>query len=98
MVCSICDTKDAPYSSTLMYTQVASIASREKFCLEKRFFSERIKIQTDRAVRIFLYKQIGKVDREVKGIRDNFVNGTKEIREQRWPSFAFGYNSELCAR
>lgn len=81
-----------------MYTQVASIASREKFCLEKRFFSERIKIQTDRAVRIFLYKQIGKVDREVKGIRDNFVNGTKEIREQRWPSFAFGYNSELCAR
>lgn len=78
-----------------MYMQVASIASREEFRLERRFFSERIKIQT---VRIFLYRQIGKVDREVKGIRDNFVNGTKEILEQRWPSFAFGYNSELCAR
>lgn len=81
-----------------MYMQVASIASREKLCLEKRFFSERIKIQTDRTVRIFLYRQIGKVDGEVKGIRDNFVKRTKEIREQRWPSFAFGYNSELCAR
>lgn len=81
-----------------MYMQVASIASREEFYLERRFFSERIKIQTDLTVRIFLYRQIGKVDREVKGIRDNFVNGTKEIREQRWPNFAFGYNSELCAR